>query len=82
MHCWLRLRVHMWDGCVCRRCTAARHDWELIKSEIESKTEKYPGVSAYEPGSLADTTVYHVRRHCLRCRRFEDVDKQEETVRW
>lgn len=32
MHCWLRLRNHAWDGCVCRLCGLKRdegHDWQV-----------------------------------------------------
>lgn len=33
--------THHWEGCVCTRCGAARHEWEMVETWVETYWPKH-----------------------------------------
>lgn len=58
MHCWLRLKRHLWDGCVCVRCGRWRDKGHDMQVEwLQYSEEK--SVLCVRCGALFDITNEH-----------------------
>ena len=55
---------HEWDGCVCTRCKAENHEWELLSSSSEVQFRGYVPMSNAAPTEITHTVSIHKCKKC------------------